>query len=127
MPELCCRRACREALVGTQLRQARLRRECAPWYPIIGVAAWVPAKSAANAVRRQLIGGEPLRRPGGLPVLACSMTATSCFEAGRTTTPLNVPGRGIPRSHTGYPGQPVVPHRQPPHTNPPNVVQPDVT
>jgi hypothetical protein len=56
--ELVCSKARWEALVGAR-RQARLRREYAPWYPLIGVTAWMPAQSAANAVRRQLVDGEP--------------------------------------------------------------------
>jgi hypothetical protein len=45
--------------VGAKDRQARLRREYAAWYPTIGVTAWMRAQSAANAVTRQLMEGEP--------------------------------------------------------------------
>lgn len=38
------------------LRQARIRAEYAAWYPSIQVATWLPARSVARAVERQLLG-----------------------------------------------------------------------
>jgi hypothetical protein len=49
---------CREALVGAR-REARLRREYAAWYPTLSVTAWIAASTAARAVARQLLDGEP--------------------------------------------------------------------
>lgn len=40
-------------------REARLRREYAPWYPGIPIPTWLPAKAIARAVSRQLTEGEP--------------------------------------------------------------------
>ena len=39
-----------------QIRQARIRAEYAAWYPTIQVATWLPARSVARAVERQLLG-----------------------------------------------------------------------
>jgi hypothetical protein len=39
-----------------QIRQARIRAEYAAWYPAIQVATWLPARSVARAVERQLTG-----------------------------------------------------------------------
>lgn len=39
-----------------QIRQARIRAEYAAWYPTIQVATWLPARSVARAVERQLMG-----------------------------------------------------------------------
>jgi len=41
------------------VRQARLRREYAAWYPTLPVLTWVPAPTVARAVARQLLEGEP--------------------------------------------------------------------
>ena len=124
--ELVCSKACWEALVGAR-RQARLRREYAPWYPLIGVTAWMPAQSAANAVRRQLVDGEPPWAPKwelGRRVLddrhflfrgGADRDATQRTRSGDTAT-----------TH-GHPVQAVVPHPHPPHATPPNLAQPDVT
>ena len=38
------------------IRQARIRAEYAAWYPTIQVATWLPARSVARAVERQLLG-----------------------------------------------------------------------
>lgn len=38
------------------LRQARLRNVYAAWYPTIPVNIWIPAKSVAHTVARQLLG-----------------------------------------------------------------------
>jgi hypothetical protein len=48
-------------------REARLRPEFASWYPAISVATWLPASSAARAVRRQLLEGEPPWAPRWQP------------------------------------------------------------
>jgi hypothetical protein len=40
-------------------RQARLRNEYAAWYPTIPVAIWLPAKTVARIVTRQLVEGGP--------------------------------------------------------------------
>ena len=37
------------------VRQARLRREYAGWYPSLSVANWITASTVARAVRRQLL------------------------------------------------------------------------
>jgi len=42
--------------VAGQIRQARIRAEYAAWYPTIQVATWLPARSVARAVERQLLG-----------------------------------------------------------------------
>jgi len=42
--------------VAGQIRQARIRAEYAAWYPTIQVATWLPARSVARAVERQLVG-----------------------------------------------------------------------
>jgi hypothetical protein len=47
----------------TDRRQARLRREYAPWYPTLSVTGWVPAATVARAVARQLVQGEPRWAP----------------------------------------------------------------
>jgi hypothetical protein len=46
-------------------RQARLRREYAPWYPTIAVASWIRASTVARAVARQLLerGNGPASGP----------------------------------------------------------------
>ena len=40
-------------------RDARLRRDYAPWYPALHITLWAPAKAVARAVARQLLEGEP--------------------------------------------------------------------
>ncbi|HKT59006.1 MAG TPA: hypothetical protein VJQ46_03085 [Gemmatimonadales bacterium] len=42
--------------MAEHIRQARVRAEYAPWYPTIQVATWLPARSVARAVERQLLG-----------------------------------------------------------------------
>jgi hypothetical protein len=42
--------------VAESIRQARIRAEYAAWYPTIQVATWLPARSVARAVERQLLG-----------------------------------------------------------------------
>ena len=42
--------------MAESIRQARIRAEYAAWYPTIQVATWLPARSVARAVERQLLG-----------------------------------------------------------------------
>jgi hypothetical protein len=41
------------------VRQARLRNEYAGWYPTLACHVWIPAKTVARAVTRQLLEGGP--------------------------------------------------------------------
>ena len=51
-------------VVAGQIRQARIRAEYAAWYPTIQVATWLPARSVARAVERQLLGAPSPYRLG---------------------------------------------------------------
>jgi len=42
--------------VAEPIRQARIRAEYAAWYPTIQVSTWLPARSVARAVERQVLG-----------------------------------------------------------------------
>jgi len=42
------------------VRQARLRNEYAAWYPTLACHVWIPAKTVARAVTRQLLDSGPL-------------------------------------------------------------------
>ena len=46
----------RRFVLAEPIRQARIRAEYAAWYPTIQVATWLPARSVARAVERQLLG-----------------------------------------------------------------------
>ena len=47
----------------TSTRQVRIRPEYAPWYPTIAVAIWIPARTVARKVARQLRELKPAWAP----------------------------------------------------------------
>lgn len=110
--------------MGAERRQARLRREYAPWYPLIGVTAWMPAQSAANAVRRQLVDGEPTWAPKWALGPRVLDDRHFLFRGGanRDVTQRTRSGDTAITQR----GQPTAAPRPPLHRTPPNPAEPDV-
>ena len=78
------------------VRQARLRTEYAAWYPTIAVSMWLPAKTVARKVARQLLGGprdrgaDPPRWEPGPRILS---DRHFFFRGGRDSRPSGVRSR----------------------------------
>jgi hypothetical protein len=92
------------------IRQARLRNEWAAWYPTVAVNTWIPAKTIARKVARQLLDSRRGERRAELPRWAPGPRILDArhflFRGGRDSRPLGRHTRdGDPGREAGAQGR----------------------